>query len=215
MLPSADQLLLFVPIVTLIVVTPGPNLFLLLATAPGNGKLVGILATLGICAAILSHATLALIGVGAIIATSAVLFTALKVTGAAYLIWMGVKSLLSVRKSEGLAVASKGSGSALSGPRAFARGYLTNILNPKPAIFYVAAFPQFLSLDQPGFYAIGAALGLTHAVIALIFYGAVVLLVSQLTRVLLRPVVSRVVKSLSGLALILLGGRLLMTRAPT
>lgn len=200
---------------TLIVVTPGPSLFLLLSTAPGDRKVVGVLATLGICAAILSHAALALVGIGAIIATSAVLFTALKVVGAAYLVWMGVKSLLSLRNSEGFVVASKGSGSTLSGPRAFASGYLTNILNPNPAIFYVAAFPQFLSLHQPGFYATGAALGLTHAVIAFVFYGSVVLLMSQLTKVLLRPLVSRTIKSLSGLALVLLGGRLLMARTPT
>ena len=68
-------------VVTLIVATPGPNTFLLPGTAPGEGEWVGLIATLGVCAAILSHATLALVGVGAIIATPAILFTALKVLG--------------------------------------------------------------------------------------------------------------------------------------
>ena len=104
---SVDQYLLFMSVVTLIVVTPGPNLFLLLGTVPGNGRVAGLFATLGICAAILSHATLALIGVGAIIATSAILFTAIKTAGAAYLIWMGLKSLLSIRKPGGARGASQ------------------------------------------------------------------------------------------------------------
>ena len=211
---SAEQYLLFVSVVTLIVVTPGPNMFLLLGTAPGEGKSVGLIATLGVCAAILSHATLALVGVGAIIATSAILFTALKVLGGLYLIWMGVKSLLSIRNPGGLVVEPRASIAPLSGSKAFARGYLTNILNPKPAIFYVAAFPQFLSAHQPGFYFTGALLGLTHAAIALVFYGTVVLLMQRLAKYLLRPLVSRVIRSLSGVALVLLGGRLLMTRSP-
>lgn len=211
---SADQYLLFISVVTLIVVTPGPNLFLLLSTAPGNGRLVGFLATLGVCAAILSHAALALVGVGAVIAASAMLFTAIKGAGALYLIWMGIKSLLSIREQGGLVIASKGGGAGLSGPKALVRGYLTNILNPKPAIFYVAAFPQFLVPQQPGFYFTGGVLGLTHALVALVFYGSIVLLMNRLTKYLLRPMVSRIVKSLSGVALILLGGRLLMTRSP-
>jgi len=98
---------------------------------------------------------------------------------------------------------------------AFAKGHLTNILNPKPAILYVAVFPQFLVPNQAGFYARGAALTLTRAAVAMLFYGCVVLSLSRLTRVLLRPAVSCAVRSLSGLALILLGGRLLMARAPT
>lgn len=212
---SADQYLVFVSIVTLIVVTPGPNFFLLLGPAPGNRKAVGFLATLGMGAAILSHAALALVGVGAIIATSALLFTALKVVGAAYLVWMGVKALWSIRQADAAFTGSAYEGVAMSRSKAFTTGYLTNILNPKPAIFYVAAFPQFLSSEQPGFLLTGVALGLTHALIALLFYGSVVLLVGKLTKLLSRPSVSRSLAALSGTALILLGGRLLMTRTPT
>ncbi|RVT96410.1 LysE family translocator [Rhodovarius crocodyli] len=210
---ALDQYLLFVSIVTLIVVTPGPNLFLLLGMA-GNGRGTGLLVTLGFCAAVLSHVALALVGVGAVIATSALLFTAIKTLGAAYLMWMGVKSLLSLR-GKGAALVPVRQVAPMSAPRAFATGYLTNILNPKPAIFYVAAFPQFLSAGEPGFYATGIVLGLTHAAIALLFYGSAALLMSRLARVLLRPMVGRAVKAVSGVALILLGGRLLLARAPS
>ncbi|WP_207553607.1 LysE family translocator, partial [Teichococcus deserti] len=203
---------LFLSIVTLIVVTPGPNLFMLLGV--GGRRATGFLAVLGICAAILSHVTLALVGVGAIIATSALLFTALKVAGAAYLIWMGLKSLWSLRQGGGLSVPMPAASAPPTGGRAFAMGYLTNILNPKPAIFYVAAFPQFLQAGEPGFYATGYALGLAHAGVAFSFYALVVLMMGQLTRVLLRPMVARAVKAVSGVALVLLGGRLLLARSP-
>jgi threonine/homoserine/homoserine lactone efflux protein len=114
-----EQYLLFLSVVTLIVVTPDLNMFLLLGTAPGEGKWTGLIATLGVCAAILSHVTLALVG-GVIIATSAVLFTAIKVLGSLYLVWMGVKSLLSIRSPSGLVVESKAKLVALSASKAFA-----------------------------------------------------------------------------------------------
>lgn len=215
MIISPDKYLLFISIVTLIVITPGPNLFLLISMGPEPSRLSSLLTVLGMCFAIICHATLALIGVGAIIATSAVLFTALKAMGAAYLIWIGIKTLLSVRNSGGLLAEPATNATLPSGPQAFARGYVSNILNPKPAIFYVAVFPQFLSPQQPGFYSSGALLGLTHAAIALIFYGLVVFLIERLSKKLMRPLVSRIVRILSGTALLFLGGRLLMTRAPS
>lgn len=214
MIAFGNQYLLFISIVTLIVVTPGPNLFLLLGTTPSSDRSIGLLAVLGICAAILCHAGLALIGVAAVIATSAILFTALKVAGAAYLIWMGIRSLISLRKLEGPGDELEAGRRPLTASRAITQGYLTNILNPKPAIFYVAVFPQFLLPDQPGFYMTGAVLGLTHAAVAAIFYSAIVLLVSQARELLARPAISRAVRLLSGLALIALGGRLLMAKAP-
>ncbi|MBX4864089.1 LysE family translocator [Rhizobium bangladeshense] len=92
------QYFIFISIVTMIVVTPGPNLALLLANSPSNTKLTGFGMVFGFAAAIVSHATLALVGVGAVIAASAILFTVMKLLGAAYLIWLGIKSLLSLRR---------------------------------------------------------------------------------------------------------------------
>ena len=89
MIPLHDYLA-FLSIVTLIVVSPGANLFLLLQATPVQGRVTGVLMTLGFCAAIISHATLALIGVGALVAASVTLFTIIKFVGAAYLIWLGV-----------------------------------------------------------------------------------------------------------------------------
>lgn len=209
-----DQYLVFISVVALIVMTPGPNLALLLGTTPGSGRLRGILMVCGFSAAILSHAVLALVGVGAVIAASAFLFTIMKIGGAAYLIWLGVNSLLSLRHlgTPTLPDYERRSFSGLSG--AFLRGYLTNLLNPKPAVFYVAAFPQFLSGHQQDLLVNGVGLGLTHSAIAFAFYGTVVVLVGRITEYITRPKVAKAVHSVSGMALILLGGRLLMTKNP-
>jgi len=208
------QYFIFVSIVTMIVVTPGPNLALLLANAPSNAKLTGFGMVLGFAAAIVSHAALALVGVGAVIAASAILFTVMKLLGAAYLIWLGIKSLLSLRSLTAPVMNPSRAPVILTAPRAFVRGYLSNFLNPKPAIFYVAVFPQFLEGHQQDVLANGAALALTHALIALGFYGAIVLLVGSVTGFLNRPHIARRIKTISGAALILVGGRLLFAKSP-
>ncbi|UZH11011.1 MULTISPECIES: LysE family translocator [unclassified Halomonas] len=160
MIPLHDYLT-FLSIVTLIVVSPGANLFLLLQVTPVQGRVTGVVMTLGFCAAIISHATLALVGVGAIVAASVTLFTIIKFVGAAYLIWLGIKALR-VALTKTPAVASQATDDEtetlpkMSGRQAFVRGYLTNILNPKPAIFYVAAFPQFLSTGGMTYWLGGA-----------------------------------------------------------
>lgn len=208
------QYFIFISIVAMIVVTPGPNLALLLANAPSNAKLTGFGMVLGFAAAIVSHAALALVGVGAVIAASAILFTVMKLLGAAYLIWLGIKSLLSLRRLNAPVINPSRAPMSLTAPKAFVRGYLSNFLNPKPAIFYVAVFPQFLEGHQQDVLANGAALALTHALIALGFYGVVVLLIGSVTGFLNRPHIARRIKTISGTALIVLGGRLLLAKSP-
>jgi len=210
---SIEQYLLFTSIVTLIVVSPGPNLFLLLHATPAYGRMKGFIMILGFGAAILSHAFLALVGIGAVIAASATLFTMIKFAGAIYLIWLGVKALKGIKAPPNVPTTPTFS-KKISASGIFIKGYLTNILNPKPAVFYVAAFPQFLADAEGLFFATGALLGLTHAFIAVLFYGGVVLIINNATAFLERPAVSKIVKGISGTALILLGGRLLIAKAP-
>ncbi|MDR5907782.1 LysE family translocator [Halomonas qiaohouensis] len=143
---NSGDYLTFLSIVALIVVSPGANLVLLLQATPMQGRVTGVVMTLGFGAAIISHAMLALVGVGALVAASVTLFTIIKFIGAGYLIWLGIKTLR-VALTSAPAIASQPINCEalprMSVGRAFVRGYLTNILNPKPAIFYVAAFPSF------------------------------------------------------------------------
>ncbi|WP_447926517.1 LysE family translocator [Vreelandella sp. EE27] len=210
-----NEYLLFLSIVTLIVVSPGVNLFLLLQATPVHGRLAGFSITLGFCAAIMTHATLALIGLGTVILASATLFTTVKIAGAAYLIWLGVKAFSNVFKRTPVQVPLPKESAFTRSSRAqlFARGYLTNLLNPKPAIFYVAAFPQFLDVTNTNVYWLaGLGMGISHASIALIFYSLVVVSLDKVASWLRRPTVWTSVQAVSGVAFFLLGGRILLTR---
>ena len=237
-MPPTDAVLAFALIVTLIVTSPGPNLFLLLRTTPAHGRAAGLANTTGFCAAILTHAFLSLVGVGAVLASSSFAFTVLKIIGAAYLVWLGARSLLSAWRGGALAAGEAGStahgrgarrtrdgfgeGSGHDVPtplpphlvRRFWEGWLTNALNPKPALFYLAAFPHFIALDGAPILLQGMMLGTIHALIALLWYGLVVVGIERATVWLRRPVVWRAVQSLTGIALVALGGRLLFTKAP-
>lgn len=218
MIPLHDYLT-FLSIVTLIVVSPGTNLFLLLQATPVQGRVTGVVMILGFCAAIISHAMLALVGVGAIIAASVTLFTIIKFVGAAYLIWLGITALR-VALTKTPAIASQATDfetetmSRMSGGEAFVRGYLTNILNPKPAIFYVAAFPQFLNTGGTAYWLGGLGMGISHALIAMLFYGFVVFALERAAKWLRQPRVWKSIQGVSGLVFLHIGGRLLISRSP-
>ena len=189
-MPSIEIIGAFALIVTFIVVSPGPNLFLLLRNTPLLGKRAGYLMTMGICAAILTHALLSLTGVSALILASATLFGIVKLLGAAYLVWLGIAAL---RK---------------------AWAWMANILNPKPALFYFAAFPQFIDPAAGHVLAQGMCLGLVHVFIAACWYGLVVLGIDKANIWLRRPHIWRAVQSASGVALAGLGLRLALVEAP-
>lgn len=213
-MPSFDALLTFTLIVSLIVLSPGPSLFLLLRTTPSFGKRFAFANIIGNGGAILSHAALSVIGVGAIIATSATAFAALKTIGAAYLIWLGIKSFRAAWQPQ------KAQDEPLHAqPASFwagvSEGYLTNILNPKPAIFYLAIFPQFIVVDGWPLIVQGMSLGLIHCLVSLIWYSIVVLGIDTIATWLRRPRTWRIVQSVSGLVLIALSVRLLLTRQAT
>ena len=136
--------------------TPGLDTFYILARSGREGHAVGLGAALGINAGCVVHTLTAVLGLSAILTTSATAFTVLKYLGAAYLIWIGLRMLLSRQGAH----VTRGHGCAA----AFRQGMLTNVLNPKVALFYLAFLPQFVSL-----HAAHAQLGLL--VLGLSFIG--------------------------------------------
>lgn len=216
-MPTLHVTATFAAIVTLIVVSPGPNLFLLLRNAPTLGRKIGLLNILGVCAAVLTHAFLSLIGVSAIIVASATLLGTVKLLGAAYLVWLGIKSLRTALAGAKLpqgATASDKLGPRLSVSGAITQGWTVNILNPKPALFYLAAFPQFIDPTAGDVIMQGMALASVHAVIAALWYGLVVLGIDKANVWLRRPRVWRTVQGVSGVALVGLGARVALARSP-
>jgi threonine/homoserine/homoserine lactone efflux protein len=143
-MPELPQLLLFIAAGWLLNLTPGPDVLYIVSHGLRSGARAGMVAALGIIGGCFVHVFAAAAGLSALLATSATAFTVLKWIGAAYLLWMGVKLLFS----------RGGRLELIEGPPAetdlwavWRRGFLTNVLNPKVALFFLAFVPQFIRPD--------------------------------------------------------------------
>jgi threonine/homoserine/homoserine lactone efflux protein len=136
--------------------TPGLDTFYILARSGREGHAVGLGAALGINAGCVVHTLAAVLGLSALLMTSALAFAVLKYLGAAYLVWIGLRMLLS-RQHARAPTQTRGTGFVA----AFRQGMLTNVLNPKVALFYLAFLPQFVLLraahPQLGLLVLGAS----------------------------------------------------------
>ena len=142
---APDQLLLFVVAGLLLNLTPGPDVLYIVTHALKSGARAGIVAALGVTAGCFVHIFAAAVGVSALLAASATAFTLLKWIGAAYLVWVGLKMLrASAPPAMDVAASDAHTGNALDLKTIFARGFATNALNPKVALFFLAFLPQFI-----------------------------------------------------------------------
>jgi len=147
MMPAMDPLIwtYLIPI-TLLTLTPGVDTVLIIRNTTRGGWWDGALSSLGICCGLFVHAVVSAVGISVILLQSAWAFQALKLAGAAYLVWLGVVSLRSAaRKGEPLDL---NGGEArvfhFSVRRSLVEGFLSNVLNPKAVVFYMAFLPQFI-----------------------------------------------------------------------
>ncbi|MFC0384780.1 LysE family translocator [Muricoccus vinaceus] len=143
-MPVDPALLLACVLASLVVaVAPGPDMMFVLGQTLAGGRRRGWAAAAGIYCGAAVHIVLAALGVAALLAAEPALFTALRVLGAGYLIWLGVQSLLAAWKGTPV-----GAPSAVAARRVVAQGALTNLLNPKVALFFLAFLPQFVAPDR-------------------------------------------------------------------
>ncbi len=158
-----NEMLAFSLVALLLVISPGPNGVLILKTIANNPKSSALINLLGICTATFIHGGLSIFGLSALILQSAELFMAVKLLGAAYLFYIGIKALYASFKSEvkNNLQQSTGFDEQNETPRSkpttlikrrfiscFNEGFLTQLLNPKVSMFYLAAFPQFIGFDD-------------------------------------------------------------------
>lgn len=136
----------FLVAAALITLSPGPDNLMVIGLGLAQGRRKGMAFGLGCALGCLSHTTLAAIGVSAMIAASVTLFTALKICGGLYLVWLGVKSL---RRGQGVGPAvPDGRDAGQSSRRLFVQGLLANSINPKVVLFFLAFLPQFIEPSQ-------------------------------------------------------------------
>ena len=126
-------------------IAPGPDSLLIMTRSATQGWRAGCAAALGIGAGTLVHVSAAALGLSALLVASATAFTVVKIVGAAYLCYLGVQMLLSRERN---ASASAAPVPAMPYRRIFAQGFLTNVLNPKVALFFLAFVPQFIAVDS-------------------------------------------------------------------
>jgi len=144
-----DQLLLFIAAGLLLNLTPGPDVLYVVSNALRGGARVGVVAALGTTVGCFVHIFAAAVGVSALMAASATAFTVLKWLGATYLVYVGVRLLLSKAESaiqlEAVPAHSTGATGQNGLKTIFLRGFWTNALNPKVALFFLAFLPQFIT----------------------------------------------------------------------
>jgi len=125
-------------------ISPGPDFAMVLRQSIAHGRSTAIVTSVGIASAILVHGTYTILGLGLIVAQSLIMFTILKFAGAAYLIWLGISALRAPAPKED-ANFIEGKMSNQSWVKAFSIGFLTNLLNPKAVLFFVALFSVLVS----------------------------------------------------------------------
>jgi RhtB (resistance to homoserine/threonine) family protein len=160
-----NSYLLFIGASIILCIVPGPDMIYLLSRTIAQGKKAGFAAALGINLGGYFHLTAAILGISAIIATSAIAFTILKYCGAAYLIYIGFKAILSNSSS---AIDSSDNEAQLSIKSIFWQGFISDVLNPKVAIFFISLLPQFIQADNNNTFTQLIILGITVNIIALL-----------------------------------------------
>jgi threonine/homoserine/homoserine lactone efflux protein len=149
-----NEFLLFAAASLMLNLTPGSDMLYVATRSTGQGIRAGILSALGVMAGCLVHVTAAVAGLSVIITSSAVAFSTIKYLGAAYLIYLGIRSFFS--RTKRFAVDDKSRDSL---KKIFIQGAITNILNPKVALFFLAFLPQFVRPDSSATTAHIAMLG--------------------------------------------------------
>jgi threonine/homoserine/homoserine lactone efflux protein len=197
----------FVVTCVLIVVAPGPSFAVMVNQSLRNGRLGGLAAVLGNASGLVFWASASVFGLTALIRTSEFAFVALKVVGAAYLCWLGLRTLVRSRATaaDDPVVLRTGGGGRLT---AFRTGMVTNLANPKAAVLYLALLPQFLPAGGATL-ADTAVLAAVQMAISVSWYTLVVLAVGLVRRTLARPSVKARVEQISGLVLVGLGLRMI------
>jgi threonine/homoserine/homoserine lactone efflux protein len=161
--PTEETFALFAAAALALIVVPGPAVLYIVAQSIDRGRLAGLVSAFGVAAGGLVHVTAAAVGLSALVVSSATAFTAVKLAGAAYLIGLGLVTLLRRSEVERVDVPHE-----RRLRRVFAQGIVVNVLNPKTALFFLAFLPQFVDPDRGAVAAQVLALGLVFVVLAVI-----------------------------------------------
>jgi threonine/homoserine/homoserine lactone efflux protein len=174
---GTTTLITYVTVVLGLFLIPGPAVLLTLARATAGGRRVGIATGLGIATGDLTHTVMASFGLSAVLMASALAFDIVKFAGAAYLLFLGVRALLERTGDLRLAAVS-----AVEAPRAFRQGVVTEVLNPKTALFFLAFMPQFVRPEHGFVFGQFAELGLIFVGMSAAYTSVIALAAGEMSR---------------------------------
>jgi threonine/homoserine/homoserine lactone efflux protein len=201
----------FFVLAALLTITPGADMALVARAALADGRRGALLTTQGIIVGCLIHGVASAFGPSAVLGRSALAFEIVRLLGAAYLILLGVQSLRQAFSSQGLAVPA--SRVPWRG-RAFLQGLLTNLLNPKVALFYLTFLPQFVTPLTPGPSALAqsVALAAIHATMGLVWLSIYAVFIHRLASAMRAGWGRRAIHAITGALLTTFGLRLALEK---
>ena len=204
---AMETFLSFVAVATVAVLMPGPDAFVVMRTALAGGRRAGVWAGAGSAVGNLIWGAASVVGVTGLLAASGAAFSAVKLAGAAYLVYLGVQSLRAARRGETLAAEAAG-GERLSAATAFRRGLASDLLNVKVGLFFTALMPQFLSADAAAL--LPAAMVAAMGAIVFVLMAGYAHVAARLSATLRRRRSAQAVNGTVGTMLLALGARLAM-----
>ena len=203
------ELITFAAIALLLVISPGPNGVLIVKVAHGRGNLASLQSISGLVVATFVHGAISILGLSALIVQSAELFMLIKLLGAAYLFYIGIKTLYqSLRQQSIRATHEMEALPLVPFHKNFSEGFLTQLLNPKVSMFYLAAFPQFIDFQASSY--LGAFLLVAiHAGFIFAWFVGVTWFIAKAKAKMKHSAAGVWIQRLSGTILVYFGGLLL------
>lgn len=203
---------LFVLMCIFVIILPGPDTAIVTKNTITAGKAGGLKTVFGICCALLIHTSAAVLGLSALIVKSAFLFSIFKYVGAIYLIYLGVRTLCSLKKKEVAASVEINSIGTSVSSTCYKQGFLTNLLNPKVAILFLTFFPQFVESKSNTFLPF-LTMGMIYILLTIIWSILYVYLIHQISTFMKKPKTQSMIEGITGTILVGFGIKLFLEKA--
>ncbi len=207
-----ENFYLYVFMCIFLIILPGPDTAIVTKNTLTVGRSGGLKTAMGTCCALFIHTSAAILGLSAIIVKSALLFSVFKYVGAVYLIYLGVKALLSLKnKKNETASGEMNVDSRFNNTSCFKQGFLTDILNPKVAVFFLTFLPQFVHSGSNTFIPF-LIMGITYTVLTSIWFLLYVSLINQISGFMKKPKAQSIIEGITGTILIGFGIKLALEK---